>query len=90
MKLMITAYNIPPVCNAFSNVVGSLFRDWKYCEYFFITGDKTVSGNIIDSNFIISNSQYICDIPPYLRKRSFRINLPVYLEHIFLGVLQEM
>ncbi len=87
MKLMITAYNIPPVCNAFSNVVGSLFKDWEYCEFFFITGDKRVSTKIIDLNFIISNSQYVCDIPPYLRKKSFRINLPVYLEHLLLPLI---
>ena len=89
-KTLVLSNSFPPISCASSHVISSIVKYFSKEKTIVLRGSPTRPYDIIDDDFQINIKQYKCDLPDILRKKSFRIGLPVYLDHlwIFLIVLK--
>jgi glycosyltransferase involved in cell wall biosynthesis len=85
-KVLIISYFFPPVSAAASHVINSIVKFFPRKDVCVLRGNpkETYQGSILDSGFHSDVRQYVVDMPSIFRKRSFRIILPVYLDHLFI------
>lgn len=86
---LVISYYFPPIIAAASNVITSIIKFFPKKVLCVLRGSprRTQGGVIINNNYRLDVPQYICDLPDILRKRSFKISLPIYLDHLWILVV---
>ena len=88
-KVLVFSYFFPPVSVAASHVIAGIVKFFRAEDVCVLRGNprETYQGSIIDDSFRLDVPQYVFDMPSIFRKRSFKIILPVYLDHLWIPAI---